>query len=436
MGDLELEACISRAVGAARGWSEMGAAARAGQMRAVAAVIRERLSELASLITTEMGRPLRESRAELSRCAAACEYYAENGQAVLAPVEEASAAPRESYVRWEPFGVVLGIMPWNLPFFQVFRFALPALVAGNTVLLKHAPNVTRCAVALSDVFRSAGLPEGAFQALRLEVARVADVIADSRVGLVVFTGSARTGRLIGSLCGRHLKKVILELGGSDPFIVLDESNLDAAARAAVTSRFMNAGQTCLAAKRLILTEAVADPFEERFLALVRALRVGDPRNEDTDVGPLARKDVLETLEAQVEQTLAQGARCAVGGRRVGEVGFFHAPTVLTHCAPGMVACQEETFGPVAAILRVRDAAEALAVANASAYGLSASVWTQDEAMAARFIEKLESGSVYVNAMTQSDLRLPFGGTKASGYGRDFGKVGIREFTQSKTVWRA
>jgi succinate-semialdehyde dehydrogenase/glutarate-semialdehyde dehydrogenase len=341
---------------------------------------------------------------------------------------------RESYVAFEPLGTILAIMPWNFPFWQVFRFAAPALMAGNVAVLKHASNVPQCALAIEDVFRSAGFPSGVFQTVLVPGSDVRPLIEDVRVRAVTLTGSDETGVRVAEASGRTLKKAVLELGGSDPFIVLDDADLRAAAETAVRARNQNAGQSCIAAKRFIVTERVADEFERLLVEGTAALRVGDPWQRETQVGPLARDDLRDALQDQVERSLAAGARVATGGHRLERRGYFYAPTVLTDVDPEMAVSCEETFGPVAAVIRAKDSREAVAIANGSLFGLGASLWTRDTARGKELARELETGSVFINGMVVSDPRLPFGGVKRSGYGRELSDFGIREFVNVQTVW--
>jgi succinate-semialdehyde dehydrogenase / glutarate-semialdehyde dehydrogenase len=430
-----LERALERAAAAWRDWRQRPLAERGALLQRAGALLRERRSAYARTMALEMGKPLAQGEAEAAKCAWACEYYAERGPAMLAPEKRPTEAA-ESQVRFDPLGPVLAIMPWNFPFWQVFRFAAPALMAGNVALLKHAPNVPRCALDLAALFRDAGFPDGVFQSLRIEPETVAAVIADERIRAVTLTGSPRAGSSVAETAGRHLKKTVLELGGSDPFVVLEDADLDGAAAAAAEARLLNSGQSCIAAKRFIVVEPVAGAFLERFAAALQSRRVGDPLDPRTDVGPQARLDLRAALHHQVEESLRRGARLECGGRLPEGPGAFYPPTILTAVTPGMPAFDEETFGPVAAVIRARDEADALALANASAYGLGASLWTAAPARAAPLVEELAAGSVFVNAVVKSDPRLPFGGIKRSGYGRELSEYGLREFVNVKTVWRA
>lgn len=414
-------------------WRREPLARRAGLMREAAAVLRKNQAAYARLMTLEMGKPITQAMAEVEKCAWNCDFYAENAARFLENIAVATNA-RTSYVAFDPLGPVLAIMPWNFPFWQVFRFAAPALMAGNTALLKHASNVPQCALAIELVFREAGFPAGVFRTLLIGSGAVEGVIADRRVRAVTLTGSAATGRQVAAAAGRSLKKTVLELGGSDPYIVLEDADLEAAAQTAATARNQNTGQSCIAAKRFIVVEAVAEEFEQRFIEAVRRLRVGDPLQPATQVGPLARGDLRDELDRQVRSSIGQGAVVALGGSPQPGPGYFYRPTVLTRVTPAMAVWREETFGPVAAVMRVRDETAAVALANDSEYGLGASLWTGDLERGQRLARQIEAGSVFINGMVASDPRLPFGGIKDSGYGRELSEFGIREFVNIKTVW--
>ena len=429
----DIAAAIAHADAAFRTWREVSIAERAIPMRALAGILRERKDRYARLITTEMGKPITEALAEIEKCAWTCDFYAEHAAAFLAD-EPVETNARASFVAFEPLGVVLAVMPWNYPFWQVIRFLAPALMAGNAALLKHASNVPQCALAIEEVVRDAGFPIGLLRTLLLSGADVEPVIADDRVRAVTLTGSTATGARIADLAGRAVKKAVLELGGSDPFIVLRDADLGAAAETAAKARFQNAGQSCIAAKRFLVEEGVAADFERRLADAIRALRVGDPLDPATQVGPLAREDLRDTLERQVAESVRMGARVVVGGRRRDGAGWFYEPTLLADVTEDMPVLKEETFGPVAALLRVRDADEAVRVANSSPYGLGAALWTSDEAAARAIARRIESGSVFINGMVASDPRLPFGGVKKSGYGRELSTYGIREFVNIQTIW--
>jgi succinate-semialdehyde dehydrogenase/glutarate-semialdehyde dehydrogenase len=431
----ELDRMLARADAASRVWRRRPIAERAGRLHAAARLLRERADTYARTMALEMGKPLAQGRAEAEKCAWACDYYAEHAAGFLADEPRQSDAKR-SYIRFEALGVVLAIMPWNFPFWQVFRFAAPALAAGNGAILKHAPNVSGAALAIERLVSEAGFPEGLFRAAFLENAAVAGVIADPRVRAVTLTGSDRAGSAVGAEAGRHVKKTVLELGGSDPFIVLDDADLSHAAAAAAEARLQNSGQSCIAAKRFIVVERVATRFLEHLTAEMQARRVGDPLDPTTQVGPQARLDLRANLHRQVEESVARGAQLVLGGRLPKGRGAFYPPTVLVAVEPGMPAFDEETFGPVAAVVRARDEADAVRIANASPYGLGASVWTGDAARGERLAQDLEVGSVFVNGIVKSDPRLPFGGVKRSGYGRELSEYGLREFVNIKTVWVA
>lgn len=429
----ELEQILARGDARAREWARAPVPERAEHLKTAARLLRERKDRYARTMALEMGKPLAQGAAEAEKCAWACEYYAEHAAAMLADVPRPSDATR-SYIRFEPLGVVFAIMPWNFPFWQVFRFAAPALAAGNAGLLKHAPNVSRCALAIEEVFHDAGFPEGLFRAVFLSNERAAEVIADPRVRAVTLTGSDRAGSQVAAQAGRHLKKTVLELGGSDPFVVLEDADVDAAARVGAEARLINSGQSCIAAKRFLVVEAVADRFLERFTAELARRKMGDPLDAATELGPQARTDLRANLHRQVLESVARGARLVLGGTLPGGPGAFYPPTVLLAVEPGMPAFDEETFGPVAAVMRVADEAAAIRAANRSVYGLGASVWTRDGARGERIARDLEVGSVFVNGLVKSDPRLPFGGVKRSGYGRELAEFGLREFVNVKSVW--
>jgi succinate-semialdehyde dehydrogenase / glutarate-semialdehyde dehydrogenase len=429
----EIEMAISAADAAQQAWRRTSFEERAAAMRRLAAHLRHRREDYARLITVEMGKPITEALAEIEKCAWACDFYAERAAAFLADEVIATNASR-SLVAYEPLGVVLAIMPWNYPFWQVFRFAAPALMAGNGALLKHASNIPQCALAVSSAFEEAGFPRDLFRTLLVSGPDVEPIIRDRRVRAVTLTGSSAVGAHVAAIAGAALKKTVLELGGSDPFIVLADADVKAAAATAVRARNQNTGQSCIAAKRFLIAEEIAEEFEERFALAVGSLRIGDPLDPGTQVGPLARSDLRDTLEHQVEASVLQGATVLVGGRRRAGPGYFYEPTVLARVRDGMPVLVEETFGPVAAVRRVANREEAAAVANGSEYGLGASIWTGDAAAGEALARTIESGAVFVNGMVASDPRLPFGGVKRSGWGRELGPFGIREFTNIQTIW--
>jgi succinate-semialdehyde dehydrogenase/glutarate-semialdehyde dehydrogenase len=431
--DAELAQALAQTALAAPLWRRTPLEQRALLFQRLADLLRADAARYAALITEEMGKPLRQARDEIEKCAWACAFYAAQAPAWLADQPVATDACF-SAVAYEPLGTVLVVMPWNFPFWQVFRFAAPALVAGNCGLLKHAPNVPGCAAAIEGLFTAAGFPTGVFRWLPIDHAQAEALIAGPAVQAVTLTGSARAGRRIAAVAGAALKKAVLELGGSDPFVVLEDADLEHAAEVAVLARFQNAGQSCIAAKRFIVVEPIAEAFLSRFRAAVAALVVGDPAQETTQVGPMARVDLRDALHAQVLESIRLGAVPLVGCAPVAGPGYFYAPSILDRVWPGMPAYDEELFGPVAAIVRARDEAEALAVANQHRYGLGGSVWTRDVARGERFARSLECGLAFVNGLVKSDPRLPFGGVKESGYGRELGAFGLREFTNIKTVW--
>jgi len=429
----EVERRIARAAAAFRAWRERPVEARASLLAAAGAALRRRRDAYAALMTAEMGKTIGGSEAEVDKCAAGCDYFAEHAAAFLAPRPIPTDAS-SSYVRCDPLGLVLAVMPWNFPFWQAIRCAAPALAAGNAVLLKHASNVPGCALALEEVFQAAGFPDGVFTTLLVPARAVEGLIRHPEVRAVSLTGSEEAGVQVAAKAGAAVKKTVLELGGSDPFIVLADADPEATAVAAAAARTINNGESCIAAKRFLVEEPVAERFEAAFAARMASLRVGDPRERETEVGPLAREDLIATLQAQVDRSVAAGARLLTGGRRLEREGFFYAPTVLARVSPGMAAFDEETFGPVAAVTRARDAEEALELANRSRFGLGASVWTGDPRRGEALAARLEAGSVVVNGAVKSDPRLPFGGVKHSGYGRELSEAGVREVVNLKTVW--
>jgi succinate-semialdehyde dehydrogenase/glutarate-semialdehyde dehydrogenase len=428
----EVERRLRRAVQAFAGQRRAPPAERAPLMARAGLMLESEKRDLARLMTLEMGKPLRAAIQEVEKCAFCCHYYADNAARFLAD-EAANSGATRSFVRYEPLGPVLAVMPWNFPFWQVFRFAAPGLMAGNAALLKHASNVPQCALAIEDLFRRAGFAEGVFQALLVGSERVARLIEDPRVMAVTLTGSVGAGAGVAGAAGRQIKKTVLELGGSDPFIVMPSADLEEAVAAAVQARTINNGQSCIAAKRFILHERIAQEFERRFVERMASLKVGDPMDEATDIGPLATGEVLETLEEQVNRTVGMGARVLLGGRRLAGPGSFFEPTVLTAIPPGSPAQREELFGPVASLFRAGGMEEAIRIANDTRFGLGASAWTRDARECELFIGQIEAGLAFVNSLVASDPRLPFGGVRQSGYGRELGPHGLREFVNIKTV---
>nr|WP_317996333.1 NAD-dependent succinate-semialdehyde dehydrogenase [Vulcanimicrobium alpinum] len=424
---------LERAASEAARWRERSFAGRAQLMGAAAATLRARKAELALLATAEMGKPVAEAEAEVEKCALACDWFAENAERLLRAIEIPSSATR-SYAAFRPLGVLLAIMPWNFPYWQAFRAAAPAMMAGNVVVLKHAANVTGCALAIEEIFRSSGFPEGAFTTLLVGSKAMEPIVLHDRVAAVTLTGSEAAGSSVGALAGKAIKKTVMELGGSDYFIVLADADLERAAEIGVKARFQNSGQSCIAAKRFIIEDAVYDRYVALFVEKTRELAVGDPTQRETRIGPMARHDLRDDLAAQVRDTVAAGAALLAGGEPLPGPGAFFAPTVVGNVRPGMRMAEEETFGPAAAMFRVRNADEAVALANESRYGLGGNLWTRDIALAERLAARLESGNVFVNGMTASDPRLPFGGVKKSGIGRELSEFGIREFVNVQTVW--
>ena len=426
---------LERAAAAFPAWRATPPERRAAVLDSAARVLRARRDALANLATLEMGKPIAAAEAEVEKCAWVCEHYAAHGPAALAPEPAATDAAR-SFVRFDPLGVLLAIMPWNFPYWQLFRAAAPALLAGNVVALKHASNVCGCALAIEAVWREAGLPAGAFTTLLVPGGEALALVDHPAVAAVTLTGSEAAGIAVAARAGAALKKTVLELGGSDPFVVLADADLPRTVAQAVIGRVQNNGQSCIAAKRFIVEAPVAEAFESRLRAALATLVMGDPLARTTDVGPLARADLVDELDRQVRASVAAGAHLALGGVRPAGPGCFYPPTLLTGVRPGMAAFDEETFGPLAAVTRARDTAEAVALANASRFGLGASVWTADAARGEALAAELEAGCVFVNGIVKSDPRLPFGGVRRSGYGRELGTFGLREFVNVKTVWEA
>jgi succinate-semialdehyde dehydrogenase/glutarate-semialdehyde dehydrogenase len=432
LSDGEVEARVARAAETFRSWRRRPFAERAALLVRAAEVLEQRKEHWGRIMTLEMGKTFRSAVAEAEKCAWGCRYYAEHGERFLAD-EEVKAAATRSFVRCLPLGPVLAVMPWNFPFWQVFRFAAPALMAGNVGLLKHASNVPQSALAIEEVFRLAGLPDGCFQTLLVGSSRVARILEDHRVAAVTLTGSEGAGAAVASTAGKVIKKTVLELGGSDPFVVMPSAPFDVAVSTAVTARCINNGQSCIAAKRFIVHDRIYDRFEREMIRRMQALRVGDPMDPGTDVGPLATAAEVEKLTGQVDAAVRAGARLLLGGKPQGGRGCYYPPTVLAGVPRTSPSYREELFGPVAMLYRVRDLDEAIAVSNDIPFGLASSVWTSDEAERRRFVDDLEAGATFVNAMVASDPRLPFGGVKRSGYGRELAREGIREFVNVKTV---
>jgi len=432
LADSQIEHKLARAAATYRTWRSTAFGDRRRMLLAAAEILEKEKAEWGRIMTAEMGKPIKAARDEAAKAASGCRYYAENAESFLGD-EPVAIDGATNYIRYQPIGPVLAVMPWNFPFWQVFRFAAPALMAGNVGLLKHASNVPQCALAIEDIFRRAGFPEGAFQTLLIGSDQVHRIIEDPRIKAVTLTGSEPAGRQVAAQAGRDIKKTVLELGGSDPFVVMPSANLDAAAETAVKARTINNGQSCIAAKRFIVADKIAGDFERRFVERMLALKVGDPMDEATDVGPLATPQILEDLEQQVQKSVAAGARVLAGGKRLDGRGNFYAPTVLTDIPQNSPAYREELFGPVAALFRVPDMQAAIRLANDTSFGLGASIWTSDQKETARFIDEIEAGMVFVNGMVASDPRLPFGGVKNSGYGRELSVQGIREFVNIKTV---
>jgi succinate-semialdehyde dehydrogenase/glutarate-semialdehyde dehydrogenase len=430
----EVDAIVDRAHQAHIDWRETSFSDRSQRMRAAARILRERAAEYARLMTEEMGKPIKDGRAEAEKCAWACEYYAEKAEEFLSPISVATDASK-SFVAFEPIGVVLAVMPWNFPFWQVFRFAAPALMAGNAGVLKHASNVMGSALAIEEVFRTAGFPPDLFRSLVIGGRQVARVIENPKVKAVTLTGSTPAGKAVAAKAGEMLKKTVLELGGSDPYVIFGDADLDEAADICVRSRLVNSGQSCIAAKRFIVLEKNKEAFERRFVELMKSKKMGDPMEEDTLVGPQAREDLRDELHEQVQKSIEKGARLLLGGKVPEGPGAFYPPTVLTDVRKGMPAYDEELFGPVAAIIAVQDEDQAIEVANDSVFGLGAAVFTRDarrgEEVARR---RLQAGACFVNTFVKSDPRLPFGGIKESGYGRELADFGIREFVNIKSVY--
>ncbi|HEY1467736.1 MAG TPA: NAD-dependent succinate-semialdehyde dehydrogenase [Candidatus Acidoferrum sp.] len=431
--DAQVDERIAKAATAFQTFRKTSFADRTRWMLKAGEILEAEKAELGRLMTLEMGKTFSSAVAEAAKCATACQYYAENAAKFVADeVIETSAT--KSYIHYQPVGIVLAVMPWNFPFWQVFRFIAPGLMAGNVGLLKHASNVPQCALKIEEIILRAGFPSGVFQTLLIGASQVDRILNDPRVAAATLTGSEQAGIQVGVSAAKRIKKVVLELGGSDPFIVMPSAKIDEAASTAVKARVINNGQSCIAAKRFIVHEQIAEKFEKEFVSRMQALKLGDPFDEKTDVGPLATPDAVKVLDADVQKTLHAGAKLLAGGKPVNGPGNFYLPTVLTNIPKDSPAYREEFFGPVASIFRVKNLDEAIAIANDSRFGLGASAWTNDPGERERLINELEAGMVFINQMVASDPRVPFGGVKASGHGRELGPYGIREFTNIKTVW--
>jgi succinate-semialdehyde dehydrogenase / glutarate-semialdehyde dehydrogenase len=428
-----LATALEQAYNAQRAWAQTAFCARAELMNRAAMLLYERVNEYARLMAVEMGKPVREGRAEVEKCALACDYYAVHAEHFM-QTEMVQTDANRSYVSYDPIGIVLGVMPWNFPFFQVIRFAAPALMAGNGCVLKHASSVPQCALALEQLFRDAEFPPHLFTALMIEAADVVEAIASHHVHAVTLTGSEAAGREVASHAGQHLKKCVLELGGSDAFIILKDADLEQAANFAVRSRFQNCGQSCIAAKRIIPVAEIADEFVSLFIEKTADLKMGDPMSETTQLGPMARLDLREDLHQQVTDSIAQGAQAVLGCEPTPGEGAFYPPSILDRVTAKTRAYHEELFGPVAAVIRATDEEEAVHIANDTRFGLGSSIWSRDSEHAEKLAQRIQAGCSFINGMVRSDPRLPFGGTKASGFGRELSYHGIREFTNIKTVW--
>ncbi|MBL4716079.1 MAG: NAD-dependent succinate-semialdehyde dehydrogenase [Bacteroidia bacterium] len=429
----EIEQKLQHASKAYEIWKEVPFGEKSKLMDTVAELLKNKKDELAQLVTLEMGKPIREARAEIEKCALVCNFYADNGENFLKD-ELIESDAGKSFISYVPLGIILAVMPWNFPFWQVFRFAAPSLMAGNVGVLKHASNVPQCAIAIEQLFTEAGFPEGVFQNFLIGSSKVNNLIEDKRIKAVTLTGSEMAGSKVAECAGRNIKKTLLELGGSDPFIVLNDADLNKAVKVAVKSRMINCGQSCIAAKRFIVEDSIHDEFVEKMIEKMKVLKIGDPTEETTDVGPMAREDLANELLEQVNKSVEMGAKKVLGGDRTDRNGAFFNPTILTEVKPGMPAYHEEMFGPVATVIKVVDENEAIQVANDSDFGLGGSIWTNDIQKGETLARKVESGAVFVNGLVKSDPRLPFGGIKNSGYGRELSYLGIREFVNQKTIW--
>lgn len=428
----EISTKIARAQKAYMEWKVISYKERAKLMEKVTSNLRENKIKYAELMTREMGKPIKQAVGEVEKCAWVCEYFAENTEELLS-TESVKTENKKSYVRFDPMGIILAVMPWNFPFWQVFRAAAPALMAGNGMVLKHASNVPQCAAVIEDIFKKSGFPKGLFTTLLIEGAATSQIVEDERIVAITLTGSEEAGIRVAEIAGRNLKKVVLELGGSDPFIVLEDANLKESALMACQARTQNSGQSCIAAKRFIVVKKVAEEFTKRFTDHMSSLIVGDPMDEATNIGPLARKEFVDILHKQVQKSIELGAKVTTGGEIITGTGYYYKPTVLTRVKKGMPAYDEELFGPVASIIVVNDEEEALKVANDTRFGLGASIWTKNIEKAEDMAVQIHSGAVFVNDFVKSDPRMPFGGVKKSGYGRELGEYGIKEFVNIKSI---
>ena len=429
----EIEAKLTLADRAFHDYRNLPMSQRGQWLNNAADILEKRHLELAKLMTLEMGKPIKQAIAEVDKCALGCRFYAEKAQEFLQDEIVATDA-QKSFIRYQPLGTILAVMPWNFPFWQVFRFAAPALMAGNVGILKHASNVPQCALKIEEIFREAGFPEGVFQTILISGAEASALMADDRIKGAALTGSEQAGSSLASAAGKQIKRTVLELGGSDPFIVLESADLEQAASVAVVARMQNNGQSCIAAKRFIVIDSVADRFFELFTQKLSVLQIGDPMDEKTDIGPLATADILHDLEKQVEHTIQAGANLKIGGKVLDRPGYFYPPTLLTDIPPTAPTYREEFFGPVALGFRVKNLDEAIALANDIPFGLGACAWTNNPQEQEKLINEIEAGAVFINSMVKSDPRIPFGGIKRSGYGRELGKMGILEFVNAKTIW--
>ena len=428
----ELISIIERTHKSYQNWKEISFDERGKKFLKLAEILRNNIQEYARLITSEMGKPIKETLAEVEKCAGLCEYYAHNAEEIL-KTENVPTDASKSYIRIDPIGIIYAIMPWNFPFWQVFRAAVPNIMAGNTMILKHAPNVFGCATAIEQLFLETGFPENVFSNVIIDVDLSEKIIAHPAVQGVTLTGSMKAGSVVAAQAGKHIKKSVLELGGSDPYIVLKDAEINQACKIGTSSRMMNAGQVCISAKRFIVHEAIYEQFIEEQKALLQSLKLGDPMQLETEMGPMAREDLVGNIDRQVKESVSMGAQLIMGGKRVKE-GWFYEPTLLTQVSPNMPVYKEETFGPVSVIIKAKDEKEMIRIANDTRMGLGASIWTQDIELAEKMAQQIESGAIFINGMTKSDPRLPFGGIKESGYGRELGSYGIKEFVNIKTVW--